>query len=272
MNFILFLVPFGILIFRRDRVVLLLFWIFSLQVAYSIYIGGDAWEGWGGSNRFICLVMPVFFVIFSSSLAHLFYQFSGKVSSPQLKPSGRTRKYIYRCGFLILVVMSIVNFNAIYGLSALKELLLIRNPYHTEDNRKMVEKALLLRKITSPEAKVAVVWAGAIPYFSDRYCIDILGKNDKYVARQKMRLSPGLTGFLDFYPGHLKYDYEYSIGRLKPDAVTQLWGYKQESKPYLEGNYRKIRLEKKHSFFLRNGSSNILWCEIEPLSDLRSEK
>ncbi|HEX7974673.1 MAG TPA: hypothetical protein VF498_09715, partial [Anaerolineales bacterium] len=63
-NWLLFLLPFSVLIFRRDRAVLLLFLVFLGQLAYSVYVGGDAWEHKGGANRYFALVMPLFFILF----------------------------------------------------------------------------------------------------------------------------------------------------------------------------------------------------------------
>ena len=48
---------------RRDRRIWLLFWTLIAQMAYSVYVGGDAWEYRGGSNRYICIAMPGFFIL-----------------------------------------------------------------------------------------------------------------------------------------------------------------------------------------------------------------
>ena len=63
-NWVLFLFPLSVLIFQRDREIMLLFIVFIAQVAYSIYVGGDAWEHKGGSNRYISIVMPIYFILF----------------------------------------------------------------------------------------------------------------------------------------------------------------------------------------------------------------
>ncbi|MFZ6019294.1 MAG: hypothetical protein ACOYXO_06750, partial [Chloroflexota bacterium] len=61
----LLVLPFTLFLFRRDRKVLLVALVFLAQIAYSIYVGGDAWEHRGGANRFVALGMPAFFVLFS---------------------------------------------------------------------------------------------------------------------------------------------------------------------------------------------------------------
>jgi hypothetical protein len=57
--------------------------------------------------------------------------------------------------------------------------------------------------------------ATAVPYFAHRPAIDLLGKNDRRIAR--------LPGRHSLVPGHDKWDYGYSIGELRPDVVVGLW-------------------------------------------------
>jgi hypothetical protein len=42
--------------------------MFLSMCAYSIYVGGDAWEAFGGANRYICVVMPIMFVLMTTGL------------------------------------------------------------------------------------------------------------------------------------------------------------------------------------------------------------
>jgi hypothetical protein len=55
--------PVWLLISRRRPAVQLLFTVFAVEAGYSVYVGGDAWEAWGGSNRYLTLVMPLLFVL-----------------------------------------------------------------------------------------------------------------------------------------------------------------------------------------------------------------
>ncbi|MCS6908111.1 MAG: hypothetical protein RML93_09555, partial [Anaerolineales bacterium] len=71
---------------------------------------------------------------------------------------------------------------------------------------------LLLKQNTLPDSKVADFWAGSVFYFSERYGIDLLGKSDRYIARLPVS-SNGSK------PGHNKFDFDYSLGVLKPDFV-----------------------------------------------------
>jgi hypothetical protein len=111
------------------------------------------------------------------------------------------------------------------GLAALAGLLLIafangrsvaewalHGGLHVRDDEIMVRKALAIRAALPPEARVAVIWAGAIPYFSRRPAIDLFGKSDPVIAH----LAPGPV----FLPGHDKWDFGYSIGELRPELVV----------------------------------------------------
>jgi hypothetical protein len=87
-----------------------------------------------------------------------------------------------------------------------------------DENEGEVEQALLLRKITTLDAKLAVARAGTIPYLFERPEVDFLGKNDRYIAHESMRRSmPGLHRFIEFRSGHMKY-YDHSIGRQAPNG------------------------------------------------------
>ena len=168
-----------------------------------------------------------------------------------------------------LVLISLINFNAITGPGALQEWLLITPAMDVARHEKVVRKALLLPKITNTRASVAVVWAGALPYFSDRYAIDLLGKSDRTIAHEDMRIPPAdpsnpISTITTFFPGHLKWDYDYSIGRLKPDVVAQLWESGEEVQPYLDSNYQEVVLQGS-TFYLLKGSDNILWNKVKEL-------
>ena len=75
-----------------------------------------------------------------------------------------------------------------------------------------VQQGLLIRENTRPDASIAVFWAGATPYFSERRGIDLLGKCDPVIAREDAK--PGLMK-----PGHNKYDLPHSLA-LAPDVVV----------------------------------------------------
>jgi len=255
MNVALFLLPFALLFFRRDKIIIMLLAAFLGQMAYSIYVGGDAWEYWGGSNRYVSIVMPLFFILFCASLAEAETWLTNR--------GNRTRPvnivWIRSLGALIILI-SLIKFNLIYSPNpTLQEWLLRRPALAVSDNRKMVEEALLLKEITDPQATVAVVWAGAIPYFSERPAVDMLGKNDRAIARLAAKMPAGADKFTAFYPGHMKWDYNHSISQLKPDVIGQLYGVTDaEIEPFIQQDYRKTVMDGL-VLHLRKDSQHIQW-------------
>ena len=253
MNWVLFLFPFVMLLFQRTKFLVLLCGVFSAQSLYSIYVGGDAWEGHGGSNRFVSIVMPLYFILFSWGLFHVFRN----ILTQSLKPVARYIPYF----LAFILVISVINFNAVNGFKSFLDWTLINPPPQIMGFKKEIKKALVIDDITKDQATIAVVKAGIVPYFSNRYSIDLLGKNDKKIALENMRVKSGIHKYTAFYPGHLKWDYGYSIGQLKPDIVVELWECPQEAKPYLEKDYEEVLVQGFH-LYLYKASTNILWDKL----------
>jgi len=257
-NWVLFLFPLSVLIFQRDREIMLLFIVFIAQVAYSIYVGGDAWEHKGGSNRYISIVMPIYFILF----VYAAYLIRGAIINKWHSES----KYIQAAanvGMLIFILASMVNFNMILNFRSLERWVLMRQPIFIEGNKEYVQIANALKKITTPDATIAVVSAGAIPYFTNLKAIDLLGKNDSVIAHESSRGANGIRSVNDFRPGHMKWNYDYSIGLLKPDVIVQLWGDKDEVEDYIVKYYVIGGAENDMPFTLRVDSENILWNHVQ---------
>ncbi len=92
--------------------------------------------------------------------------------------------------------------------------------------------------------------------------MDLLGKTDLHVAAEASRVPGGARRFMDFRPGHTKYDDAYSIGELRPDIIVQLWGSTDEARPYLDGSYRTVGMLG-HCVEARLGSPNIMWTAFD---------
>ncbi|HTW90293.1 MAG TPA: hypothetical protein VMH22_01100 [bacterium] len=84
---------------------------------------------------------------------------------------------------------------------------------HDKDEADYVRIGLLLKQNTQPTARVADFQAGTTIYFSERYGIDLLGKSDSHIAHMPVA-SNGRK------PGLNKFDFDYSLGVLKPDLVV----------------------------------------------------
>ena len=232
--------------FVQSRAARLVLWIFAAQVAYSIFVGGDSWEWWGGSNRFISIAMPLFFAAAGATIAR---RHGGTRITPEVV--GLT------VGFAL-----VVNLLALAPYRPLPRLLFIEPPPQNHSDEGNVKAALALRDNTSADAVVAVTWAGAIPYFAERRAIDLLGKTDRHVAHGAMHQWPDGRNWSLFYPGHLKWDYDYSIRDLKPDVVqAPLWVVSYEldtPEKYLEPDYELRQLGSAGTWYVRRGSTNVL--------------
>jgi hypothetical protein len=82
-------------------------------------------------------------------------------------------------------------------------------------DQRYANTGFVLGRLTEPTARIAVVAAGGAVYYADRPAVDLLGKSDPVIARGPVRG--------DFYPGHDKWNYSYSIFTLRPDFIAELW-------------------------------------------------
>jgi hypothetical protein len=115
----------------------------------------------------------------------------------------------------VVGVLTVATVVAVNGFAI--GLWLRHNAFYVDDDACAARYGVALGAATAEDASVAVTWGGAIPYFSHRTAIDLLGKSDRVVAMRARQSSVG------FEPGHDKWDYSYSIGQLQPDVVAQLW-------------------------------------------------
>ena len=260
-NWVFFLIAASILITQRNSFTLLLTAIISFQCLYSMYVGGDAWEHKGGTNRFISTIMPLFFVLFCYALENLrsllVKTMQTKIKLPSI--------ILMAC----FVVISLFNFNTVLEKDGAKKWLLIKQPIFAAGTEYETKLGLTIKKFTQPQATLAVITAGNIPYFAERNAIDLLGKSDKVVAHTKMHTSLTLDELTYGYrPGHTKWDYAYSIGKLQPDVIAQtlVEFNDEEAAPFLEGNYTFVKING-NPYHLRNKSPNILWDKVEEMRD-----
>jgi len=255
-----FLVPFAALFFIKDGNILFLLYIFLIQSLYSIYIGGDAWDNAIGANRFITQTMPVFCmsIVIGAQvvISNIF-----KNCKESFKPA-------------ILVVTTILislSFNTYNGFNTLKEILLPQNAPEIKKDKSLVMMGYLLNDITETGAKIAVSRAGIVPYFANRYFIDILGKNDSHISRVHMQMPPSGMTLTDkikfFYPGHLKVDHKYAIIGQKPDVVWDMRWTDDETTKYLDDKYNYYF--DFFGIFIRKDSSKI---KTDILNKLLSEQ
>lgn len=221
----------------QRRIMALLLLAFVFQCVYSVYVGGDAWEAYGGANRYIAIVMPVLCVLAVWSVVRM----TSRV--PLLADSHTMRRLSVAAAVAVILVS--LNWR-------LKDACLLQElPLEVSNNAFMVKTALLINRTTEPAASVAVVWAGAIPYFTGRPAIDLLGKNDRHIAHL------ACNDAIPFTPGHNKWDYQYSIATLQPDVVAQLWEKPDDIMPFLEAQYVAVPMAGRRSMFYKKSSPYI---------------
>jgi arabinofuranosyltransferase len=193
----------GLLRFRelRSPEALLLAGLFAAQCLYSVWVGGDYAEPEAASaNRFVAQGVPALIILFAIVVERgLAGAVLAKKGPDPAWPAGMV------IGVATLLLISGMQWYRWADENA---------PLLRSDIRR-VRAGLAIAAFTSPDAVIAVHAAGQIPYYSQRTTIDLLGLNDAIIARGPRRTS--------FYPGHDKWNYEYSIGQLAPDLIADNW-------------------------------------------------
>jgi hypothetical protein len=236
-----------------QRQKLLLVFIALAFLYYQIWVGGDAWPPYW---RIITSAMMLI-LIFSVQGIIKIVEFVSKKYYPQ-SPVGST----YQSLAVVLLTLLML---AVLNLDFWPELTLVTRPYEAKSNQNHVNTAIAINNLTTAEATIGVSSAGTVPYYSDRFAIDFLGKSDKYIAR----LPPDLTGTAHYYkmlslPGHNKYDLNYSIKTLRPTYV-QIAGWGNQilddwvEARYVTVNYKGVKL------YLRKDSEDVLWDIVDQL-------
>lgn len=293
---------------RRGRLALLTSSsVVALMQIYSIYVGGDAWETYT-VNRFLATVLPFAclngvlwvrtvvtspnkiadLVVVLSPLALIPVQLFGVDWVPRSQASfyflvlplicgmalvatcvinsrtdpielnERQRIVLGMCGALLVVVGSA-------SLDGSARHLFRQDPLHSDTNQTVSQEFVAVEDVTKSGASIAVVWAGVTGYATERKLIDLLGKNDPKIARMNVRGR--------IHPGHDKWDYDYSIGVLRPDVIFQLW--REESEPRLYerlAGWGYVRMCSTKSHFPRAGvwvnrnSRNVNFGYLRPCS------
>ena len=264
------LVPLAVLVrsprrfLPRGRQLLLV--LLVSQCAYSVYVGGDAWEQLTIANRYISIALPGAFVLMGTLLAELsdeangadlrfvsvlvaafallslagacFYHFTSTpiaishVRAGQLVPYALLNAavaavalYIWKRGlpgaelrsWALLLAPIWVALNGMAFATWKKN-------YATVVDQEMSRIGVLVKEASQPNARIAVTYAGAPPYFSRLPSVDLLGKCDSVVSRK--------ASYLPFLPGHSKWDYQYSLTTYRPDLILQTMRLNQEDRVY----------------------------------------
>ena len=277
------LIPLIALLLHGDRKRWLLMGIVVAELCYSIYVGGDAWEHRGGANRFMATITPIFMIVYMAGWQELRLLVANAISglTGRLRLREPLRLAVLRgtewagsAGLVLVTAGSLLSFNLLKGGGALMEDLrapdLGRLRFATLHERSIfvpgteryIKDALVIREVTTADARIAVVAAGNTPYFSERFSIDILGKSDRQIAHEPARIPADRGHAIMFRPGHIKWDYAYSFGVLRPDVIVEPFrdSY-DEARPYLE-DYESITING-HPMYFRLASPRVVWSALE---------
>jgi hypothetical protein len=186
-----FLGEYGVLIFLaalgtaatagRDRRTLAVALVIAASLAYALTTGGDAF----GEYRFMAHVMPLVFVLAAVGVVTM----------------GATRAVVAVAAAAFLIT----------AIAPWRPPSRLTSPSSNGDPPAQTATAILIRKNAAPDSEVAVMAAGIVPYLTRMPSVDLLGKNDRYVAR--LRPLPGAM------VGHGKIDPSYSLAT-EPDLVV----------------------------------------------------
>jgi hypothetical protein len=274
----------------HNRLVVIASAMFVAMAAYTVYIGGDAWEG-EMLNRFYATIVPLVPLIIGVSFNTLrkrttpvFISLAVLVTSlgagVTVNPFGFSEKHFYVVAAVsiasafIILLLSFIRRDGYVAGAVVAAVCLIVSTYPvvqqqrhgdlllTRTNLFVTESVETMRDTTEVGASIATIWAGVPAYYSHRTMLDLLGKNDTFIATS--------TPHGAFFPGHNKWDYDYSIGKLQPDVIFQTfdrgleknlgqriinWGYKKMCP--ITGTFGP------RGYYYRTNSTQIKWDSLQ---------
>ena len=272
------------------RVVFIASAMFVAMAAYAVYIGGDAWEG-EMLNRFYATILPLVPLIAGLSFNTLRKRVTPVFISLAIvlttvgagvtvNPFGFSRKHFYIVAIvsvviaLVVCLLSFIPRDGYVAGAVVAAVCAIVSAYPVAQQQKnndllltrtnlfVTESVETMREATEVGASIATVWAGVPAYYSHRTMLDLLGKNDTFIATS--------APHGEFFPGHNKWDYNYSIGELQPDVIFQTfdrgleenlhqrimnWGYKKMCP--ITGTFGS------RGYYYRSNSKQIKWDSLQ---------
>ena len=272
------------------RVVLIASAMFVAMASYAVYIGGDAWEG-EMLNRFYATILPLVpltiglsFNTLRKRVTPVFISLTVLLTTVgagvTVNPFGFSRKHFYIVAIVSVVIaltillLSFIPRDGYVAGAVVAAVCLIVSAYPVAQQQKnndllltrtnlfVTESVETMRDTTEADARIATIWAGVPAYYSHRTMLDLLGKNDTFIATS--------APHGEFFPGHNKWDYDYSIGKLQPDVVFQTfdrglekdlhqritnWGYKKMCP--ITGTFGS------RGYYYRSNSKQIKWDSLQ---------
>jgi hypothetical protein len=222
---------------RRNRRLWLPCAVVAVYLAYDVWIGGDAWELSDiaidvRADRFLAPLVPLLLLLLAAIVDRL----------PE--PAGwvRTAPAALAWGLLAVVAANGLTPDR-EGRERWRQLTLRDAPPNVGRNLGIVRRLAGFERFVRPGATVATVWAGIPAFFSAYRMIDILGYNDRAVARQAAAIPLARAHWRSYVPGHVKWDERRLLEEQRPDAFFQTWGVHQAGGPdvLIAHGYRHVR-------------------------------
>ena len=209
--------------------------VVALYFAYSVYVGGDVWEKDINvrANRFVVFAMPLLFVLLNALLNILLNQALGAWRRrTQGNDDGPEDSPAQRFAVAALTAAALLSANGLWFSDDAEDnwenALATRRPPLVENQREVMGQTLAFLRLLKPQAVVATAWAGIPAYFTNYRMIDILGYNDRVIARRPPIHPLDEDSFESFIPGHDKYDEHRLLEEQRPDGFFQIWGIRKE--------------------------------------------
>jgi arabinofuranosyltransferase len=243
-------------IIRYKRKKLVLLFVIVLAIIYQIYVGGDAWNYW----RILAPAIPLAMIL---AIDALIVAMSITINTlVSINRTFHTPTYLRESFVVLFVTLFMYTGVVSANYRFFGEIDLHVKPYHTPGNKTDVDTSVALNDLLRKDATIGVIWAGAIPYYTNYKAVDFLGKSDRYIAHLPPDMSGSVSwGGMSSVPGHNKYDLYYSIIALKPTYVQSLhWG-NQNITEWAKTRYVTIEYKGLTLYFLKN-SPDVLWSKL----------
>lgn len=192
-NFGIFSIFFLFFLFNYIKVFWALYLLVSLFLFsfYITFVGGDSFPCF----RFYAPLIPLFSLLIGASFKESLYTLKKKAEIASILP--------------VIVFVFLLHHTA---SSKAEESNQNRDyiPLYEKIEKGRKEIGIWFSKNLPKDTKIAVGPAGIIPYYTNFYAIDMLGLNDKHIAKQGSK-----GGIL---VGHSKFDSDYVLSK-KPDII-----------------------------------------------------
>lgn len=232
----------AVLVSLRGRVELALAAVPLLLLGYQVYVGGDPWPYWRMCAPGLPCLIVLLMLLFRAATANL-------ARSSAARPA-----YLVSASAAIL---SMLWLNARFAPEYMSG-----QPFLVSANEANTRLAVTLTRVLRREAKIAVWFAGVVPYYTGFYAIDVLGKCDRDIARR----APDLSGSVAWdgmtsVPGHNKYDLKYSLITRAPDFVERTGWFSQQLDSADQALFSTVNVGTV-ALVLRSGSPQVRWSDL----------